>query len=70
MGGGGGTASRGTLGYWKGYLKNFPPEILATGGGGGGGAEEEKFSRRTIPKLHVFDQIIFKNLQISKHKFS
>ena len=38
--------------------------MLATGGG------EEKFSRHTIPKLHVFDQIIFKNLQISKQKFS
>jgi hypothetical protein len=28
--------------------------MLATGG----------FSRRTIPKLHVFDQIFFKNLEI------
>jgi hypothetical protein len=35
--------------------KKFFPEMLATGGG------EEKFSRHTIPKLQVFDQI-FKNL--------
>jgi hypothetical protein len=39
--------------------------MLATGGGRGGG---KKFSRRTIPKLHVFDQIFFKNLEISKQK--
>jgi hypothetical protein len=39
--------------------KNFP-EMLATGGGLGGGGEEEKFSRRTIPELHVFDQIFLK----------
>jgi hypothetical protein len=49
-------------------LKRAPkkcfPEILATGEGGGG--EEEKFSRRTIPKLHVFDQIFFKKFEISK----
>jgi hypothetical protein len=45
--------------------KKFFPEMLATGGGGGG---EEKFSRRTIPKLHVFDEIFFKNLEISKQK--
>jgi hypothetical protein len=35
--------------------KKFFPEMLATGGG------EEKFSGRTIPKLHVFDQF-FKKL--------
>jgi hypothetical protein len=40
--------------------------MLATGGGGG--EEEEKFSRRTIPKLHVFDKMFFKNLEISKQK--
>jgi hypothetical protein len=38
--------------------------MLATGEGGG----EEKFSRRTIPKLHGFDQIVLKNLEISKQK--
>jgi hypothetical protein len=27
-----------------------------------------KFSRRTIPKLHVFDQIFLENLEISKQK--
>jgi hypothetical protein len=37
--------------------------MLATGGGG-----EKKFSRHTIPKLHVFDQIVLKNLEISKQK--
>jgi hypothetical protein len=38
--------------------KKFSPEMLATGGEGG----REKFSRRTIPKLHVFDQIFSKKL--------
>ena len=33
--------------------------------GMGGG---EKFSRHTIPKLHVFDQIFLRNLEISKRK--
>jgi hypothetical protein len=43
--------------------KTFFPEMLAPGGD-----EEEHFSRRTIPKLHVFDQIFLKNLEISKQK--
>jgi hypothetical protein len=43
--------------------------MLATGGvwawvDGG----KKKFSRRSIPKLHVFDQIFLKNLEISKQK--
>jgi hypothetical protein len=42
--------------------------MLATGGGGGGGGGKKKFSRRSIPKLHVFDQIFKKNLEISKQK--
>jgi hypothetical protein len=42
--------------------KKFFPEMLAGGAGG------EKFSRRTIPKLHVFDQICLKNLEITKLK--
>jgi hypothetical protein len=33
-------------------------------GGGGGG----RFSRHTIPKLHVFDLIFLKNIEISKQK--
>jgi hypothetical protein len=33
-----------------------------------GGRAEEKFSRRSIPKLHVFDQIFKKNLEISKQE--
>jgi hypothetical protein len=38
--------------------------MLAMGGGG-----REKFSRRTIPKLQVFDQIFFFfKLEISKQK--
>jgi hypothetical protein len=43
--------------------KKIFPEMLVTGGGG-----ERKISRHTIPKLHVFDQIFFKNLEISKQK--
>ena len=58
--GGGAPASRGTLGIEK-APKKFFPEILATGG-------REKFSRRTIPKLHVFEQICLRNLEISKQK--
>jgi hypothetical protein len=38
--------------------------MLATREGGG----EETFSGRTIPKLHVFDHIILKKLEISKQK--
>jgi hypothetical protein len=38
--------------------------MLATGRGRGGG--EEKFSRHTKPKLHVFDQIFLKNIEITK----
>jgi hypothetical protein len=60
---GGAPASRGTLGFRKGDLKNFSRKCWRRGGGGGGGG-----SRRTIPKLHVFDQIFFKNLEISKQK--
>ena len=37
--------------------------MFATGVG-----EREKFSCRTIPKLHVFDHIFLKNLEISKQK--
>jgi hypothetical protein len=40
--------------------KKFFPEML--------GGEKEKFSRRTIPKLHVFDQFFLKNLEISEQK--
>jgi hypothetical protein len=36
--------------------------MLATGGG------KEKLSCHAIPKLHVFDQIFLKNLEISKQK--
>jgi uncharacterized membrane protein len=39
IGGGGGTSSRGTLGYWKGHLKNFSWKCCRRGGGGGGGVD-------------------------------
>jgi hypothetical protein len=39
-------------------LKRAPKKIFQEMLGGG----EETFSRRTIPKLHVFDQIAFKKL--------
>ena len=32
------------------------------------GEKERKISRHTILKLHVFDQIVLKNLEISKQK--
>jgi hypothetical protein len=62
FGGGRAPASRGTLLFrvLKRAPKKFFPQMLATGGG------REKFSRRTIPKLHVFDHIFLKNLEISK----
>jgi hypothetical protein len=41
---------------------------VSVGGGGQGLRAEEKFSRHTIPKLHVFDHIFKKNLEISKQK--
>jgi hypothetical protein len=44
-------ASRGTLGYRKGHLKKFSQRCWRRGRG------KKKFSRRSIPKLHVFDQI-------------
>ena len=53
---GGGTSFQGHFGILKRAPKQFFPEMLATGEG------EKKFSRHSIPKLHVFDQIFFKNL--------
>jgi hypothetical protein len=64
--GGGGPTSRATLGYRKHFRvskrapKKIFPEMLATEEG------KKKFSRRSIPKLHVFDQIFKKNLEINK----
>jgi hypothetical protein len=42
--------------------KKIFQEMLATGG------RREKFSRHTIPQLHVFDQFFLKNVEISKQK--
>jgi hypothetical protein len=40
--------------------------MLATGGGRGG--EKKTFSRRSIPKLHVFDQIFLKTWKFPNKK--
>jgi hypothetical protein len=61
---GGGTGFQGHFWILKRAPKKIFPEMLATGGVGG----EETFSRHTIPRLHVFDQIVFKNMEISKQK--
>jgi hypothetical protein len=54
--GGGGTCFQG---HFR-ILKRAPKKgTLATGG---------IFPSYTIPKLHVFDQIYFKNIEISKEK--
>jgi hypothetical protein len=63
---GGAPASRGTLGYRKGHLKNFTGNV--GDGGRGEGGRREKFSRRTIPKLHVFDHIVLKTWKFPNKK--
>jgi hypothetical protein len=53
--GGGGTGFQGHFWILKRAPKKFFPEML-------------EFSRHTMPKLHVFDQIYLKNIEISKEK--
>jgi hypothetical protein len=43
--------------------KKFSPEMLATGRGG-----RNKFSRRTVPKLHVFDKMFLKTWKFPNNK--
>ena len=61
---GGAPASRGTLGYRKGHLKNFSRKCWQRGGGRG----RKNFPVVGIPKLHVFDQIFYKTWKFPNKK--
>jgi hypothetical protein len=59
--GGGAPASRGTLGYRKGHLKNFSPKCWRRGG-------KKKFSRRSIPNCTFLTKFFKKTWKFPNKK--